>query len=100
MHWAADGHDTPQRPAFALSPALDGSGACVGVQAFPDPVSSRPCSCPEVSVYEPAATHWDADEQDTPSVPAFPLVSALAGRGASAAVHELPEPVSSRPWPC
>jgi hypothetical protein len=65
-----------------------GSGASDGAHAEPDRVSRSPWPLLDESKYPPAATQREAEGQATDdrlAIPGYPLVSALAGNGASAA---------------
>ena len=62
-------------------------------------VSTRFSKRPDASAQSPTATHCDADEQETLSSPLLPPALAFAGSGASAAVHDPAESVSTMPSP-
>src|SRR5215469_9594834 len=96
MHEAVEGQARDSRPASApvgLRPRLPGSGVSVTVHDVPEPVSAISPDGLFVS-YQPKAVHVvDGHTTD----PRLAWALALAGSGASAAVHDVPEPVISSP---
>jgi hypothetical protein len=63
----------------------------------PDQESRNPGELPEESRYSPTATHRDGDGHATDWICVFCAGAAPAGRGAVIAVHDVPDPVSTKP---
>jgi hypothetical protein len=63
----------------------------------PDPLTSSPWSLLDESKYCPVATQEEAERQASMVNEARGFTGALAGTGASVAVHEVPDPVSNSP---